>query len=113
MHHGSRSNRSCWDRDGNRASESAAAESTSDRQWPFVSEQDGVSFDLSSAEGRTRHLLTSGLLRQVVVIAANVDDRDGLKRMLTRLDASGVARLRPLWADGGYQGEAIRTWVAN
>ncbi len=24
-----------------------------------------------------------------------------------------MARLRKLWADGGYQGEAIRTWVAN
>ena len=24
-----------------------------------------------------------------------------------------MARLRKLWVDGGYQGEAIRTWVAN
>ena len=66
-------------------------------------------------QGRKRHLLvdTSGLLRQVVVTAADVGDRDGLKQVLTRLGASGVARLRKLWADGGYQGEAIRTWVAD
>lgn len=56
---------------------------------------------------------TSGLLRQVVVTAADVDDRDGLQQVVTRLGASGVARLRKLWADGGYQGEAIRTWVAD
>ena len=66
-------------------------------------------------QGRKRHLLvdTSGLLRQVVVTAADVDDREGLKQVLTRLGASGVARLRKLWADGGYCGEAIRQWVAN
>ena len=56
---------------------------------------------------------TSGLLRQVVVTAADVDDRDGLQQVLTRLGASGVARLRKLWDDGGYRGETIRTWVAN
>ena len=57
-------------------------------------------------KGRKRHLLvdTSGLLRQVVVTA--VDDRAGLKQLLTRLGAAGMARLRKLWADGGYQGEA-------
>ena len=43
--------------------------------------------------------------------AADVDDREGLKQVLTRLKATGVARLRKLWADGGYQ--LIRTWVAN
>ena len=66
-------------------------------------------------KGRKRHLLvdTLGLLRQVVVTAADIDDRDGLKQVLTRLRAPGVARLRKLWGDGGYRGEAIRTWVAN
>ncbi len=66
-------------------------------------------------KGRKRHLLVdpSGLLRQVVVTAADVEDREGLKQVLTRLKAAGVARLRKLWVDGGYQGEAIRTWVAN
>ena len=66
-------------------------------------------------QGRKRHLLVdaSGLLRQVVVTAADVSDRDGLQQVLTRLGMSGVARLRKLWGDGGYRGEAIRTWVAN
>ena len=66
-------------------------------------------------QGRKRHLLvdTSGLLRQVVVTAADIEDRDGLKQVLTRLRASGVARLRKLWGDGGYRGDPIRTWVAN
>ena len=49
-------------------------------------------------QGRKRHLLvdTSGLLRQVVVTAAHVDDRDGLKQVVTRLKAAGVSRLRKL-----------------
>ncbi len=66
-------------------------------------------------KGRKRHLLvdTSGLLWQVVVTAADVDNRDGLKQVLTRLKATEVARLRTLWADGGYQGEAIQRWVAE
>lgn len=66
-------------------------------------------------QGRKRHLLvdTSGLLRDVVVTAADVDDRDGLKQVLTRYSTPDVPRLRKLWVDSGYQGEAIRTWVAN
>ena len=66
-------------------------------------------------QGRKRHLLvdTSGLLREVVVTAADVDDRDGLKQVLTRYSTPDVPRLRKLWVDGGYQGEAIRTWVAD
>ena len=66
-------------------------------------------------QGRKRHLLvdTLGLLRAVVVTAADVDDRDGLKQVLTRYSSPDVPRLRKLWVDGGYQGEAIRTWVAE
>ena len=43
-------------------------------------------------QGRKRHLLvdTSGLLRQVVVTAADVDDRDGLKQVLTRYSTPDV-----------------------
>ena len=66
-------------------------------------------------QGRKRHLLvdTLGLLREVVVTAADVDDRDGLKQVLTRYSTPDVPRLRKLWVDGGYQGETIRTWVAQ
>ena len=43
-------------------------------------------------KGRKRHLLvdTLGLIRQVEVTAADVGDRDGLKRVLTRYVAPGV-----------------------
>ncbi len=54
-----------------------------------------------------------GLLQQVVVTAADVEDRAGLKQVLTRYQATGTPRLRKLWGDGGYRGAAIRTWVAN
>ena len=66
-------------------------------------------------QGRKRHLLvdTLGLLRAVVVTAADVDDRDGLKQVLTRYSSPDVPRLRKLWVDGGHQGAAIRTWVAE
>ena len=36
-----------------------------------------------------------------------------LKHVLTRYNAPGVPWLHKLWGDGDYQGEAIRTWVAN
>ena len=43
-------------------------------------------------KGRKRHLLvdTLGLIRQVEVAAAEVGDRDGLKRVVTRYVAPGV-----------------------
>ena len=66
-------------------------------------------------KGRKRHLLvdTLGLIRQVEVTAADVGDRDGLKRVLTRYAAPGVPRLRKLWVDGGYSGADLKAWVAN
>ena len=48
-----------------------------------------------------------------MVTAADVEDRAGLKQGLTRYRAAGIPRLRKLWGDGGYRGEAIRTGVAN
>ena len=66
-------------------------------------------------KGRKRHLLvdTLGLIRQVEVTAADVGDRDGLKRVLTSYFAPGVQRLRKLWVDGGYTGADLNTWVAD
>ena len=66
-------------------------------------------------KGRKRHLLvdTLGLIRQVEVPAAEVGDRDGLKRVLTRYMAPGVPRLRKLWVDGGYSGADLKAWVAD
>ena len=56
---------------------------------------------------------TLGLIRPVEVTAADVGDRDGLKRVLTRYAAPGVPRLRKLWVDGGYSGADLKAWVAN
>ena len=66
-------------------------------------------------KGRKRHRLvdTLGLIRQVEVTAADVGDRDGLKRVLTRYFAPGVQRLRKLWVDGGYTGADLNAWVAD
>jgi putative transposase len=63
--------------------------------------------------GRKRHLLvdTLGLLVAVVVTAANVDDRQGLIRLLKHYFVDGVTRLRTLWVDGGYRAEWLHTWV--
>ena len=58
--------------------------------------------------GRKRHLLvdTLGLLLMVVVHAANVQDRDGA-RLVLRPIHKRFARLRVIWADGGYAGELV------
>lgn len=43
--------------------------------------------------------------------AADIQDRDGAKLVLTAL-ANTFMRLRLIWADGGYAGQLI-DWVAN
>lgn len=47
---------------------------------------------------------TGGLLLAIVVHAANVQDRDGAKRLLAKLTFD-FGRLKLLWADGGYAGK--------
>lgn len=47
-----------------------------------------------------------GLLLIVVVHAANIQDRDGAKFVLTRL-VGKFGRLKLIWADGGYAGKLI------
>ncbi len=63
--------------------------------------------------GRKRHILvdTIGLLITVKVLAANVQDRDGAKILLTEIKER-MPRLFLIWADGGYRGKLI-TWVAT
>ena len=58
--------------------------------------------------GRKRHLLvdTMGLLLAVVVHAANVQGRDGARQVLGAV-GQRFARLRVIWADGGYAGELV------
>jgi transposase len=63
--------------------------------------------------GRKRHILvdTLGLLLQVAVHPANVQDREGAKLVLAGL-AERFPRLRHLWADHGYTGP-IRDWITQ
>ena len=66
-------------------------------------------------KGRKRHLLvdTEGHLIECVVTAASTSDADGLKTVLNTYFSPKVPRLRKLWVDGGYRGEALREWVAK
>ena len=66
-------------------------------------------------KGRKRHLLvdTEGRVIECVVTAASTSEADGLKALLNRYFAPTVQRLRKLWVDGGYRGEALKQWVAN
>ncbi len=47
-----------------------------------------------------------GLLLAVVVHAANIQDRDGAKLVLTKL-LGRFPRLRVIWADGAYAGQLV------
>ena len=62
--------------------------------------------------GRKRHIVvdTTGLLLGVVVLPADVQDRDGARLALMEL-AGRFSRLRLIWADGGYRGAALSEWV--
>ncbi len=64
--------------------------------------------------GRKRHLLvdTQGLLLEVVVHPASVQERAGGEALLARAKARpSCGRLAKVWADGGYDGEPFRGWV--
>jgi putative transposase len=72
-----------------------------------------VGFDAGKQiKGRKRHLLvdTLGLLLGVVVGPASDPERDGGQAVLGQV-AGWFPRLRRLWVDGGYSGEAFRGWV--
>ena len=49
--------------------------------------------------GRKRHVLvdTIGLVMRILVTAADCDDRDGLRGLLSAYFAGGVQRLKKLW----------------
>lgn len=54
------------------------------------------------------------MILAVVVHAANVQDRDGAKRVLRKL-MGRFPRLTLIWADGGYAGRLVvwAAWIAN
>ena len=84
-----------------------------DSQSIKVSDQGGVSaYDGNKKiKGRKRHLLvdTLGNLLEVVVTAANLNDREGAKLLLTKVERQIALRLLKIWADKGYQGD-LQDW---
>lgn len=61
--------------------------------------------------GIKRHLLvdTLGLVVSVMVLTANIQDRDGARQLLEKIKTR-LPRLQIIWADGGYSGQLIE-WV--
>jgi putative transposase len=65
-------------------------------------------------KGRKRHILvdTMGLLLVVLVHAGNIQERDGARLLLNKAEGC-FTRLRLIWADAGYSGEAMIDWVRD
>lgn len=63
-------------------------------------------------KGIKRHLAVDveGLLLAVVVCAADIGDRFGLKLLLIRL-LDTFTQLKRIWADSGYDGNPLAAWV--
>ena len=61
--------------------------------------------------GSKRHLLvdTLGLVLKVLVLTANIQDRNGAQTFLEKVKGQ-FPRLQKIWADGGYTGTLIE-WV--
>ena len=61
--------------------------------------------------GRKRHIIvdTQGLLLDVVVHPADIQDRDGAELVIDKL-AGRFPNLSHIWADGGYAGKLV-DWV--
>ena len=63
--------------------------------------------------GRKRHILvdTMGLLLMVLVLPANIQDRDGARPLLSAFfRQSPRRRVKHIWADGGYA-KALLQWA--
>jgi len=63
--------------------------------------------------GRKRHVLvdTLGLVLLVLVLPANIQDRDGARQLLAQFfGRNSRRRVRHIWADGGYAG-ALVAWA--
>jgi putative transposase len=60
-------------------------------------------------KGRKRHLIVDvcGLVLAVLVLAANVQDRDGGWRILSAMHAAYPSIVK-VWADGAYAGDLVR-----
>ncbi len=85
-----------------------------DSQSTKTSEAGGIrGYDAGKkVKGRKRHIVvdTNGFLLEVAVHAANIQDRDGAKLVLTKLSSDTKQCLKKLWADSGYRGQLVK-WV--
>ena len=85
-----------------------------DSQSIKTTEAGGVrGYDASKkVKGRKRHIAvdTLGNLLEVVVHAANIQDRDGARLLLEQLGHETKAGLQRIWADGAYGGRLVE-WV--
>jgi transposase len=86
----------------------------SDAEWAIVEPMIPPTDVGKNVKGRKRHILvdTLGLLPNVVVHPADIQDRDGAFDLLRR-----ARRLFPfierIFADGGYRGEKMALMVAR
>ncbi len=64
-------------------------------------------------KGIKRHILvdTLGLILALVVLRADIQDRDGARTLLEKIKGQ-FPRLQKIWADGGYRG-ALVDWVKS
>jgi len=80
-----------------------------DSQSVKVSDRGGLSgYDGNKRiKGRKRHILvdTLGNLLDVVVSAANLDDRVGAQALMTKVERQIAIRLLKIWVDQGYRGD--------
>lgn len=62
--------------------------------------------------GRKRHVFvdTMGLIWLVTVTAASVQDRDGARLLLAKLEC-GFSRLKLIWADSAYNAHGLFAWL--
>jgi transposase len=65
-------------------------------------------------KGRRRHILTDtlGLILAIVVHSASIQDRDGVKLLITPEVIREYPELKKLWLDGGYAGQC-EDWLKS
>lgn len=84
-----------------------------DSQSVKVSDRGGLSgYDGGKkVKGRKRHILTDtqGNLLEIVISAANLNDRQGAKTLMTKLESQMAQRLLKIWVDRGYRGD-LELW---
>jgi putative transposase len=79
---------------------------------------DSVGYDAGKKiKGRKRFTMvdTLGLLLMVKVVAADVQEREGAKQLLTKMNEERhrVPRLVRIWFDGGFSGPDFLHWVMD